>query len=142
MLSGHTLQRCHNTEHPPHKHSLHLPDHQPDPWRSSTVLCKQAAGSSPVEAFYFYSCTNIVVVSPFPAITDYMLISCSYSCVCPAVQSSDGRVGGSRSLSRQGSEIPDHPCFSSLGWAGPEECTNQRTCSPCLPQSQVHTARV
>ncbi|XP_029686846.1 tensin-3 isoform X1 [Takifugu rubripes] len=58
-----------------------------------------------------------------------------------AVQSSDGRVGVSRSLSRQGSDVTDHPGFRSSGWVGPEEYRSQRTYSPCLPQSQHHLFR-
>ncbi|XP_029686847.1 tensin-3 isoform X2 [Takifugu rubripes] len=57
------------------------------------------------------------------------------------VQSSDGRVGVSRSLSRQGSDVTDHPGFRSSGWVGPEEYRSQRTYSPCLPQSQHHLFR-
>ncbi|XP_056912490.1 tensin-3-like isoform X3 [Takifugu flavidus] len=58
-----------------------------------------------------------------------------------AVQSGDGRVGVSRSLSRQGSDVTDHPGFRSSGWVGPEEYRSQRTYSPCLPQSQHHLFR-
>ncbi|XP_035027452.1 tensin-3 isoform X1 [Hippoglossus stenolepis] len=51
-----------------------------------------------------------------------------------AVQSSEGRVGVTRSLSRQGSD--DQPSFCSSGWRGTEEYRGQRTYSPCVPQSQ------
>ncbi|XP_056912491.1 tensin-3-like isoform X4 [Takifugu flavidus] len=67
----------------------------------------------------------------------------SYQNICDAeaVQSGDGRVGVSRSLSRQGSDVTDHPGFRSSGWVGPEEYRSQRTYSPCLPQSQHHLFR-
>ncbi|XP_059200511.1 tensin-3-like isoform X2 [Centropristis striata] len=53
-----------------------------------------------------------------------------------AVQSSEGRVGVTRSLSRQGSDVTDHPVFCNSGWSGAEEYRGQRTYSPCVPQSQ------
>lgn len=53
-----------------------------------------------------------------------------------AVQSSEGRVGVTRNLSRQGSDVTDHPGFCNSGWSGPEEYRGQRTYSPCMPQSQ------
>ncbi|XP_056246797.1 tensin-3-like [Seriola aureovittata] len=53
-----------------------------------------------------------------------------------AVQSSEGRVGVTQSLSRQGSDVMDHPGFCSSGWGGTEEYRGQRTYSPCVPQSQ------
>nr|XP_019962539.1 PREDICTED: tensin-3 [Paralichthys olivaceus] len=53
-----------------------------------------------------------------------------------AVQSSEGRVGVTRSLSRQGSDVTDQPSFCSSGWRGTEEYRGQRTYSPCVPQSQ------
>ncbi|KAF1383811.1 hypothetical protein PFLUV_G00135690 [Perca fluviatilis] len=53
-----------------------------------------------------------------------------------AVQSSEGRVGVTRSLSRQGSDVTDHPGFCNSGWEGTEEYRGQRTYSPCVPQSQ------
>ncbi|XP_042353667.1 tensin-3-like isoform X1 [Plectropomus leopardus] len=52
-----------------------------------------------------------------------------------AVQSSEGRVGVTRSLSRQGSDVTDHPGFCNSGWSGTEEYRGQRTYSPCVPQS-------
>ncbi|XP_034469328.1 tensin-3-like isoform X2 [Hippoglossus hippoglossus] len=60
----------------------------------------------------------------------------SYQNLCDgeAVQSSEGRVGVTRSLSRQGSD--DQPSFCSSGWRGTEEYRGQRTYSPCVPQSQ------
>lgn len=115
------------------------------PTRPMAVLCKRAVGSTlllPTEAelvlfvHYYFCCYT------FSSHNWFMSISCFYSCVCPEVQSSDGRVGVSHPLSRQGSKVTDHPCFRSLGWAGSEEYTNQRTYSPCLPQTQVHTAHV
>ncbi|XP_035489412.1 tensin-3 isoform X2 [Scophthalmus maximus] len=54
-----------------------------------------------------------------------------------AVQSSEGRTGVTRSLSRQGSDVTDQPGFCSSGWRGPEEYRGQRTYSPCVPQSQL-----
>lgn len=59
------------------------------------------------------------------------------TCVYPAAQSSEGRVGVTRSLSHQGSDVTDHPGFCSSGWGGTEEYRGQRTYSPCVPQSQV-----
>lgn len=63
------------------------------------------------------------------------------TCVYPAVQSSEGRVGVTRSLSRQGSDVTDHPGLCNSGWGGAEEYKGQRTYSPCVPQSQVNTAQ-
>ncbi|XP_049454163.1 tensin-3-like isoform X2 [Epinephelus fuscoguttatus] len=62
----------------------------------------------------------------------------SYQNLCDgeAVQSSEGRVGVTRNLSRQGSDVTDHPGFCNSGWSGPEEYRGQRTYSPCVPQSQ------
>ncbi|XP_023282990.1 tensin-3 isoform X2 [Seriola lalandi dorsalis] len=62
----------------------------------------------------------------------------SYQNICDgeAVQSSEGRVGVTQSLSRQGSNVTDHPGFCSSGWGGTEEYRGQRTYSPCVPQSQ------
>ncbi|XP_022613702.1 tensin-3 isoform X2 [Seriola dumerili] len=62
----------------------------------------------------------------------------SYQNICDgeAVQSSEGRVGVTRSLSHQGSDVTDHPGFCSSGWGGTEEYRGQRTYSPCVPQSQ------
>ncbi|XP_059200512.1 tensin-3-like isoform X3 [Centropristis striata] len=62
----------------------------------------------------------------------------SYQNICDgeAVQSSEGRVGVTRSLSRQGSDVTDHPVFCNSGWSGAEEYRGQRTYSPCVPQSQ------
>ncbi|XP_071346373.1 tensin-3-like isoform X2 [Trachinotus anak] len=62
----------------------------------------------------------------------------SYQNICDgeAVLSSEGQVGVTRSLSRQGSDVTDHPGFCSSGWGGTEEYRGQRTYSPCLPQSQ------
>ncbi|XP_029309473.1 tensin-3 isoform X2 [Cottoperca gobio] len=62
----------------------------------------------------------------------------SYQNICDgeAVQSSEGRVGVMRSLSRQGSDVTDLPGFCKSGWAGTEEYRGQRTYSPCVPQSQ------
>ncbi|XP_077581339.1 tensin-3 [Stigmatopora nigra] len=51
-----------------------------------------------------------------------------------AVQPNEGDV--SSSLSRQGSDIMDHPRFCSTGWTGPDEYRSQRTYSPSLLQSQ------
>ncbi|XP_035861051.1 tensin-3 isoform X1 [Sander lucioperca] len=53
-----------------------------------------------------------------------------------AVLSSEGRVGVTRSLSSQGSDVTDHPGFCNSGWGGTEEYRGQRTYSPCVPQSQ------
>lgn len=61
--------------------------------------------------------------------------------VYPAVQSGDGRVGVTHSLSRQGSDVTDHPGFCNSGWGGTEEYRSQRTYSPCVPQSPVNTVR-
>lgn len=71
-----------------------------------------------------------------------MICSLLSTCVYPAVQSSEGRVGVTRSLSRQGSDVTDHQGFCSSGWGGTEEYRGQRTYSPCVPQSQVNTACV
>ncbi|XP_045906938.1 tensin-3-like isoform X2 [Micropterus dolomieu] len=64
----------------------------------------------------------------------------SYQNICDgeAVQSSEGRVGVMRSLSRQGNDITDHPGFCNSGWGGTEEYRGQRTYSPCVTQSQHH----
>ncbi|XP_077470916.1 tensin-3 [Stigmatopora argus] len=51
-----------------------------------------------------------------------------------AVQPNEGDV--SSRLSRQGSEIKDHPTFCSTGWTAPDEYRSQRTYSPSLLQSQ------
>ncbi|CAN9502820.1 unnamed protein product [Ophioblennius macclurei] len=53
-----------------------------------------------------------------------------------AVQSTEGRVGVSRSISSQGRDIMDHPGFCNSGWGESEEYRGQRTYSPCVPQSQ------
>ncbi|XP_033993684.1 LOW QUALITY PROTEIN: tensin-3-like [Trematomus bernacchii] len=53
-----------------------------------------------------------------------------------AVQSSEVRGGVTRSLSRQGSDVTDHPVFCNSGWGVTEEYRGQRTYSPCVPQSQ------
>ncbi|KAK9539290.1 hypothetical protein VZT92_004406 [Zoarces viviparus] len=53
-----------------------------------------------------------------------------------AVQSSDGRAGVTRILSRQGSDVTDQPGFCSSGWGVTEEYRGQRKYSPCVPQSQ------
>ncbi|KAJ4936921.1 hypothetical protein JOQ06_001506 [Pogonophryne albipinna] len=53
-----------------------------------------------------------------------------------AVQSSEVRGGVTRSLSRQESEVTDHPVFCNSGWGVTEEYRGQRTYSPCVPQSQ------
>lgn len=63
------------------------------------------------------------------------------TCVYPAVQSSEGRVAVTRSLSRQGSDVTDHPGFCNSGWGGAEEYRGQRTYSPCVPQPQVNIAQ-
>ncbi|XP_060900762.1 tensin-3-like [Labrus mixtus] len=55
-----------------------------------------------------------------------------------AVQSSEGQVGVTRSLSRQGSDVTDHPGFCNSGWGVTEEYRSQRTYSPCVPQTQHH----
>ncbi|XP_035527183.1 tensin-3-like [Morone saxatilis] len=52
------------------------------------------------------------------------------------VQSSEGRVSVTRSLSHQGSDVTDHPGFCNSGWGATEEYRGQRTYSPCVPQSQ------
>lgn len=64
------------------------------------------------------------------------------TCVYPAVQSSEGRVGVTRNLSHHGSDVTDHPGFCSSGWVATEEYRGQRMYSPCVPQSQVNTAHV
>ncbi|XP_055084512.1 tensin-3-like isoform X2 [Periophthalmus magnuspinnatus] len=46
----------------------------------------------------------------------------------------ESRVGVSRSLSRQGNDVTDHPGFCPSGWA--EDYRTQRTYSPCAPQTQ------
>ncbi|XP_028282628.1 tensin-3-like isoform X1 [Parambassis ranga] len=54
-----------------------------------------------------------------------------------AVQSSESRVGVTRSLSCQGRDVMDHPGFCNSGWGSEtEEYRGQRTYSPCVPQSQ------
>ncbi|KAM3605152.1 uncharacterized protein V6R79_021456 [Siganus canaliculatus] len=55
-----------------------------------------------------------------------------------AVQSAEGRPAVTRSLSRQGSDVTDHPGFCSSGWGGLEEYRGQRMYSPCVPPSQNH----
>ncbi|XP_037643796.1 tensin-3-like isoform X2 [Sebastes umbrosus] len=55
-----------------------------------------------------------------------------------AVQSSEGRVGVLRSLSRQGSDVTDHPGFCNSGWGVTEEYRGQRTYSPCVPPQSQH----
>ncbi|XP_041659136.1 tensin-3-like isoform X2 [Cheilinus undulatus] len=64
----------------------------------------------------------------------------SYQNICDgeAVQSSDGRMGVTRTLSRQGSDITDHPGFCNSGWGVTEEYRAQRTYSPCGPQTLHH----
>ncbi|XP_065810168.1 tensin-3 isoform X2 [Labrus bergylta] len=64
----------------------------------------------------------------------------SYQNICDgeAVQSSEGQVGVTRSLSRQGSDVTDHPGFCNSGWGVTEEYRSQRTYSPCVPQTQHH----
>ncbi|XP_056149208.1 tensin-3-like [Lampris incognitus] len=49
-----------------------------------------------------------------------------------------GEVSGDslRSLSRQASDVPDHPGFAHSGWGGSEEYRSTRTYSPCVPQPQ------
>lgn len=54
-----------------------------------------------------------------------------------AVQSSEVRLGVTRSSSRQENDIPDHPGLCTSAWARTEDYRSQRTYSPCLPQSQV-----
>ncbi|KAK1879624.1 Tensin-3 [Dissostichus eleginoides] len=56
-----------------------------------------------------------------------------------AVHSSEVRGGVTRSLSRQGSDVTDHPVFCNSGWGVTEEYRGQRTYSPCVPQSQANT---
>lgn len=63
------------------------------------------------------------------------------SCVYPAVQSGEVCVGLTRSLSRQGCDVMDHPGFCSSGWGGTEEYRSQRTYSPCVPHLQVNAAQ-
>nr|XP_020451376.1 tensin-3 [Monopterus albus] len=53
-----------------------------------------------------------------------------------AVQSSEGQMGVTRSLSHQDSDGPNHPGFCSSGWVAAEELRGQQTYSPCVPQSQ------
>ncbi|XP_042284641.1 tensin-3-like [Thunnus maccoyii] len=53
-----------------------------------------------------------------------------------AVQSSEGRGVVTRSLSRQGSDVMDHPGFCSSGWGVAEEYRGQRTYPSCVPQAQ------
>ncbi|CAJ1072363.1 tensin-3-like [Xyrichtys novacula] len=55
-----------------------------------------------------------------------------------AVQSSEGRMGVMRSLSRQGNEVTDHSGFCNSGWGVTEEYRGQRIYPPCAPQSQHH----
>ncbi|XP_030607894.1 tensin-3 [Archocentrus centrarchus] len=53
-----------------------------------------------------------------------------------AIQSSEGRVGVTRTLSCQGRDVMDHPGFCNSRWGETEEYRVQRTYSPCVPQSQ------
>ncbi|KAM4605705.1 tensin-3 [Polymixia lowei] len=53
-----------------------------------------------------------------------------------AVQSGEVHGDNMRSLSRQGSDVTDHPGFCNSGWGGTEEYRGTRTYSPCMPQSQ------
>lgn len=53
-----------------------------------------------------------------------------------AVQSSEVHVGLTQSISRQESDVVDHPGFCSSRWAGHEDYRSQRTYSPCVQQSQ------
>lgn len=53
-----------------------------------------------------------------------------------AVLSSESRVGVTRSLSHQESDVTDHPSYCSSVWGGTEHYRTQRTYSPCVPQSQ------
>lgn len=62
------------------------------------------------------------------------------TCVYPAVQCSESRVGVTQSLGRQGCDVMDHPGFCSSGWGGTEEHIGQRMYSSCVQQSQVNWA--
>nr|XP_014267799.2 tensin-3 isoform X1 [Maylandia zebra] len=53
-----------------------------------------------------------------------------------AVQSSDGRVGITQTLSCQGRDVIDHSGFCNSRWAEAEEYRGQQRCPPCVPQSQ------
>ena len=60
--------------------------------------------------------------------------------VCAAGQTCDvDRADGLRALSRQGSDVTDHPDFCSSGWgvSALQEYRSTRTYSPCGPLSQV-----
>ncbi|XP_041752219.1 tensin-3-like isoform X2 [Coregonus clupeaformis] len=48
----------------------------------------------------------------------------------------DVRVDAMRSLSRQGSDVTDHPGFCGSGWGVQEEYKSTQTYSPCVPHSQ------
>ncbi|KAM9720240.1 tensin-3-like isoform 2-T2 [Menidia menidia] len=54
-----------------------------------------------------------------------------------AVQSSDPRVGVTRSLSCQGRDVMDHPGFCNSGWGEAEDYRGQRTYSPCVSQHSI-----
>ncbi|XP_014267800.3 tensin-3 isoform X2 [Maylandia zebra] len=62
----------------------------------------------------------------------------SYQNICDgeAVQSSDGRVGITQTLSCQGRDVIDHSGFCNSRWAEAEEYRGQQRCPPCVPQSQ------
>ncbi|XP_039458018.1 tensin-3 isoform X2 [Oreochromis aureus] len=62
----------------------------------------------------------------------------SYQNICDgeAVQSSEGRVGITRTLSCQGRDVIDHPGFCNSRWGETEEYRGQRRYPPCVPQSQ------
>ncbi|XP_063317906.1 tensin-3-like isoform X2 [Pelmatolapia mariae] len=62
----------------------------------------------------------------------------SYQNICDgeAVQSSEGRVGITRTLSCQGRDVIDHSGFCNSRWGETEEYRGQRRCPPCVPQSQ------
>ncbi|XP_005721453.1 tensin-3 isoform X2 [Pundamilia nyererei] len=62
----------------------------------------------------------------------------SYQNICDgeAVQSSDGRVGITQTLSCQGRDVIDHSGFCNSRWAETEEYRGQQRCPPCVPQSQ------
>ncbi|KAM9720241.1 tensin-3-like isoform 3-T3 [Menidia menidia] len=63
----------------------------------------------------------------------------SYQNICDgeAVQSSDPRVGVTRSLSCQGRDVMDHPGFCNSGWGEAEDYRGQRTYSPCVSQHSI-----
>lgn len=65
-----------------------------------------------------------------------VLMACLFmsTCVYPVVQSSEGHGVVTRTLSRQRSDVTDHPNFCDPGWGEEEEYRGQQTYSSCVPQ--------